>query len=444
MHPKATEVPERGIVALGDAAIGVTTEVSRIEELQKLVDTAVAKFGRVDVEAVLGSLVAIAREREIDASFLAAMLGFCTELREGNAAQLRENAVMDNQSRTSPHRLLEFATAVYVRAGMPQQDAQLAADTLVQADLWGHQSHGVMRLSWYVRRLRAGVCHPVAKPEFAIDAGAIAVLDGRDAMGQVLTAHAMDEAIRRAKAHGIGAVGLRNSNHFGTALYFTLRAARAGCVSFLSTNASPAMAPWGGRKKTVGTNPWSWAAPAGKFAPMVLDIANTSVARGKIYLARQKGQRIPEDWAINAEGAPTTDPQEAINGIILPMAQHKGYAIAAIMDMLSGVLTGSAFGTSVHGPYQTEYKSGAGQFMIALDIAHFQPVSQFEARMEQYIIELKSVPLAQGFSEILYPGEMEARNEKRNREEGLLLPDDTLADLRKLAAEYKLDSQLSF
>ena len=193
---------------------------------------------------------------------------------------------------------------------MPGDDARLAADTLVQADLWGHQSHGVMRLSWYVARLKAGVCDPVAKPEQVVDAGAIGLIDGHDAMGQVLTAHAMQDAIRRAKAHGIGAVGLRNSNHFGTAMYFTLMAARAGCIGFLSTNASPAMAPWGGRRKMVGTNPWSWAAPAGSLAPMVLDIANTGVARGKIYLARQKGQPIPEGWAIDADGAPTTDPPQ--------------------------------------------------------------------------------------------------------------------------------------
>lgn len=181
------------------------------------------------------------------------------------------------------------------------------------------------------------------------------MIDGHDAMGQVLAAQAADEVVRRAKAHGVAAVGIRNSNHLGTALYFTLRAARQGCVAFLSTNASPAMAPWGGRKKTVGTNPWSWGCPAGAYAPMVLDIANTGVARGKVYLARQKGHPIPEGWAIGPDGAPTTDPSEAIAGIILPMAQHKGYAIAVVMDMLSGVLTGSAFGSRVHGPYQTEH-----------------------------------------------------------------------------------------
>jgi len=223
-------------------------------------------------------------------------------------------------------------------------------------------------------------------------------------------------------------------------MYFTLMAARAGCVGFLATNASPAMAPWGGRKKTVGTNPWSWAAPAGRHAPMVLDIANTGVARGKIYLARQKGLPIPEGWAINAAGAPTTDAAEAIDGIILPMAQHKGYAIAVIMDMLSGVLSGSAFGAGVHGPYQTEHRSGAGQFMIALNIAAFQPLEEFCARMEKYIAELKAVPLAQGFDEIVYPGELEARSEARNRAEGILLPEDTGKDLRKLADTFGLQS----
>src|SRR6516162_11245109 len=329
---------------------------------------------------------------------------------------------MVTAARIDPDRLLTFATAVYVAAGLREPDARLCADTLVQADLWGHQSHGVMRLSWYAARLKAGVCDAKAKPELVVDAGGLALIDGHDGMGQVLAARAALEVARRAKAHGIAAVGIRNSNHFGTALYFTLMAAREGCVAFLSTNASPAMAPWGGRKKTVGTNPWSWACPAGSHAPMVLDIANTGVARGKIYLARQKGLTIPEGWAINAAGAPTIDPAEDIDGVILPMAQHKGYAIAVMMDMLSGVLSGSAFGAAVHGPYQTEHRSGAGQFALALNIAAFQPLDEFGARMEALIAQIKAVPLAQGYLEVFYPGEIEAGNDSKNRREGLLLP----------------------
>jgi LDH2 family malate/lactate/ureidoglycolate dehydrogenase len=346
--------------------------------------------------------------------------------------------------RVEVNSLRDFATAVYVSIGMPEPDASIAADTLVQADLWGHQSHGVMRLSWYAARIKSGACSAVARPEFVSDFGALAVIDGGDAMGQVLTAFAMKEAIRRAKLHGIGAVGLRNSNHFGTAMYFTLMAPPEGCIAFLSTNASPAMAPWGGRAKTVGINPWSWAAPAGKYSPMVLDIANTGVARGKIYLAKQKGQAIPEGWAINAAGFPTTDPTEAIDGIILPMAQHKGYAIAVMMDMLSGVATGSAFGSRVHGPYQSEHRSGAGQFMIAINIEAMQPLADFNARMEQMISDLKSVPLAQGFDEVVYPGELEARHHAANTRLGIALPEDTLADLRKLANETGLNGKLPF
>ncbi len=342
-----------------------------------------------------------------------------------------------------PVRLADFATAVYAGEGVPEADARLLADTLVQADLWGHQSHGVLRLGWYWERLRNGVMQPVTQPEFVVDAGAIAVIDGHDGVGQVLTRLAMREAVRRAKAHGIGAVGVRNSNHFGTCMYYTMAGAREGCVMLLTSNGGPAMAPWGGRKKIIGTNPWSVAAPAGNLPPFCVDLANTGVARGKIYLARNQRQTIPEGWAINAAGEPTTDPQEAIEGIILPMAGHKGYAIAAMVDMMSGVLTGSGFLSAVHSPYKTAEKSNCGHMMIAMNIEAFQPLAQFQERMQAFISELKSVPLAQGCDEIFYPGEMEARNDVKHRKQGLALPDDTCADLKRIARETGLEGKLS-
>ena len=343
-----------------------------------------------------------------------------------------------------PDRLIDFATAVYAGEGVPESDARLLADTLVQADLWGHQSHGVLRLGWYFERLRNGVMQPVTEPEFVTDAGAIALVDGHDGVGQVLTALATRDAVRRAKAHGISAVGLRNSNHFGTCMYYTLMGAREGCVMILTTNGGPAMAPWGGRKKIIGTNPWSVAAPAGSRPPFVMDMANTGVARGKIYLARNRNEPIPLGWAIDADGAPTTDPQKAIDGIILPMAGHKGYAIAAAVDLLSGVLTGSGVLSAVHSPYKTAEKSNCGHLMIAINIEAFQPLAQFNARMEEFIAEIKAVPLAQGYDEVFYPGEMEARNDVKNRREGLQLPEDTLADLSRVAKLTGLESRLPF
>jgi len=351
---------------------------------------------------------------------------------------------MSAAPRVDAVRLTGFAAAVYSGVGMPEADARLVADTLVQADLWGHQSHGVLRLGWYLDRVRNKVMNPVTKPEFIVDAGAMALIDGHDGVGHVLTVLATKEAVKRAKAHGIGAVGVRNSNHFGTCMYYTMMGAREGCVMFLTTNGGPAMAPWGGMKKIIGTNPWSVAAPVGNRAPFVVDMANTGVARGKIYLARNKRLPIPLGWAINNAGEPTTDPQEAIDGIILPMAEHKGYAIAAMVDVLSGVLTGSGFLSKVHSPYKTAEKSNCGHLMIALNIEAFQPLAEFNARMEEFAEEIKAVPTAKGFDEVFYPGEIEANNDKRNRKEGLQLPDDTLADLKRIARETGLEAKLPF
>jgi LDH2 family malate/lactate/ureidoglycolate dehydrogenase len=348
---------------------------------------------------------------------------------------------MSNVS-VNPAQLTEFATTVYASHGVPDPDARLLADTLVQADLWGHQSHGVLRLGWYLERIQNQVMKPVTTPEFVIDAGAMAVIDGHDGIGHVLTKLAAEEAIKRAGEHGIGAVGVRMSNHFGTCMYYTLMGARAGCVMMLTSNGGPAMAPWGGKQKIIGTNPWSIAAPAGRHAPFVVDMANTGVARGKIYLARNKQEPIPEGWALAADGAPTTDPQAAIDGIILPMAGHKGYAIAAMVNMMSGVLTGSGFLSAVHSPYKTAEKSNCGHFIMAINIEAMQPLKEFNARMEQFVAEIKSVPLAQGFDEVFYPGEMEARNDERNRAQGLDLADDTLLDLRRIARETGLQSEL--
>jgi LDH2 family malate/lactate/ureidoglycolate dehydrogenase len=352
---------------------------------------------------------------------------------------------MKAQILISPDRLSDFVATVYASAGVPEQDARLMADSLVQADLWGHQSHGVLRLSWYLERLRNRVMRAVTEPKFLVDAGAVAVIDGDDGVGQVLAAHAMQDAIRRAKVHGVGTVSIRNSNHFGTAMYFTRMATCEGCIAFMTSNGGPAMAPWGGhKKKIIGTNPWSIAAPAGSHDPMILDMASTGVARGKIYLAKQKHEPIPLGWALNANGEPTTDPVEAIAGVILPMANHKGYVISVMMDVLSGVLSGSQFLDGVHGPYHPDKKSGVGHFITVYNIKSFMPLTEFNTRMDTYIQELKSVPLAKGFDEIFYPGELEARRDLQNRRDGLLLPGDTLDDLKRIARSTGMEGRLPF
>ena len=338
-------------------------------------------------------------------------------------------------TRADPKRLTDFATAVLEREGVPADDARLLAGCLVEAELWGHPSHGLLRLSWYVARIRTGVVDPAANAETVVDWGAVAVLDGHEGLGHVLTAHAAIEAVRRAKEQGVGVVAVRNSNHFGMAAHFTRMIAEQGCVGIITTNGSPAMAPWGGRAKAVGANPWSIATPAGEHGVTVMDVANVNAARGKIYAARERGGSIPEGWALDAAGRPTTDPAAAIDGVILPMAGHKGYAISFMMDVLSGVLTGSSFATGVSGPQQAERRSGSGHLVLAIDIAAVADPGSFGERMEALIAEMKAVPLAEGFEEIFFPGELEDRSRARTEREGIELPDKTVEALEQLAAE---------
>lgn len=335
----------------------------------------------------------------------------------------------------APERLTDFATAVLEAEGVPADDAGLIARCLLQAELWGHPSHGMLRLSWYVARIRSGVVDPAAKAETVVDRGPLALLDGREGLGHVLCAHAANEAVRRAREYGVGVVGVRNSNHFGMAAHFTRMIAEQGCVGVVTTNGSPAMAPWGGREKAVGANPWSIAAPAGRHGVTVMDIANVNAARGKIYAARERGATIPEGWALDAEGRPTTDPAAAVAGVILPMGGHKGYAISFMMDVLSGVLTGSSFATGVSGPQQAERRSGCGHMVLAIDVAAVGDPDGFAERMEALIAEMKAVPLASGFEEIFYPGEIEDRSRARREREGIEVPAKTMEALERLAAE---------
>lgn len=334
-----------------------------------------------------------------------------------------------------PGDLTAFVTRLLTARRVPDADAALLADTLVTAELWGHASHGVLRLPWYAARLASGATAAATEVRTVSDRGAVVVLDGQDGIGQVVTRRAVDLGVERARRHGIAGIAVRNSGHFGTAAYFTRAAAEAGCVAILATNASPAMAPWGGRRKSVGTNPWSIAAPAGRHGVVALDLANTAVARGKVYLAAERGEPIPEGWAAAADGTPTTDPAAAIEGLILPMAGAKGYVIAFMMDVLAGVLTGSAFGEAVAGPYDPDRRSGVGHLLVVIDVASMAAPGEFASRMEQLVDQTRSAELAPWAEAVLVPGELEDRSRADKERHGIRLAAATWASLRVLARE---------
>ncbi|MGC6452335.1 MAG: Ldh family oxidoreductase [Candidatus Puniceispirillaceae bacterium] len=337
-----------------------------------------------------------------------------------------------------PDRLLAFITDLYLSMGVQPAPAAHLADTLVMADLWGHSSHGVMRAHWYGARFASGATRTGTEPRIITDTGPLLTLDGDDGIGQWVTQTATDLAIDRAGRFGIAAVSIRNSGHFGTAMYFTRQLAEAGMIGFLATNASPAMPPHGGADKVIGNNPQSWAAPTGLAAPFLLDFAHSAVARGKIYLAHEKGLAIPSGWALDADGAPTTDAAAAIAGTLLPMAGHKGAGLAAMMDVLGGVLSASGHGPAIAGPYVADRRSGSGHLLIAINIASLRALDDFTGEMRQMIRRWKSGRRQPGIDEILYPGEPEHRHEAAARAGGLDLPEEMMAKLVAGAAEHGL------
>jgi LDH2 family malate/lactate/ureidoglycolate dehydrogenase len=337
-----------------------------------------------------------------------------------------------DEQRFAADNLVDHGVKILSAHDVPDADARLIADSLVTADMWGHPSHGMLRLPWYVARLQSGAMRAVTETETVSSFAAVSVLDGGDGIGQVVAHRAVTVAANAANTYGVGVVAVRNSNHFGTAAYWTRILAEWGCVGILTTNGSPAMAPWGGVEKLVGANPWSIAVPAGRHGTVVLDIANIGVARGKVYAAQERGQQLPEGWAVDASGLPTTDPQAAIDGLILPMAGHKGYAISFMMDVLSGVLTGSSFGSNVTGPYVPDQRSGCGHLVIAIDIAAIMPPEQFAERIDLLITSIKGSQPAPG-QEILVPGELENRA-VRAAAGTVTLPAKTVEDLNALAA----------
>ena len=322
--------------------------------------------------------------------------------------------------------LTRLVTTIFVRAGLPDADAALVARCLVEADLRGVRSHGTMRIPDYVRGIKAGNINPRPNVQVTADSGATAVVDGDAGMGFVTADVAMRLAISRAREFGVAAVGLRNGRHSGTMAYWAQLALEHGFIGFATTNAGMNMAPWGGKDKIVGNNPFAIAVPTRTPFPMVLDMATSVAAGGKLDMAILRGEQIPLGWALDSAGNPTTDPMVGRKGSLLPVGGPKGYAMAVMLDVLAGVLTGARFGGMLGAP-------GAGQFYLALDVERFMPLPDFLDRMDQLIAQIQASALAPGADRIYIPGEIEHEKAARGRKEGLPLEESLIAELRALA-----------
>jgi len=332
--------------------------------------------------------------------------------------------------------LEEFTTRVLRSAGLPSKDAEVVAGSLVAADLRGISSHGVARLHLYLHRVRSGVMH--ADPEIRVvaETTSAATVDAGNGFGQVAATQAMDIAIKKAVATGVGAVSVRNSNHFGIAGIYAEQAATAHMVGIVMTNASPAIAPFNTTEAVMGTNPMAIGIPAGPRDPIVLDMSSSMVARGKIRSAHRRGEtQIPEGWAYDSSGRPTTDPTEALDGLLAPIGGAKGAGLALVIQLLAGVLSGGAAEDEVANINDVRRPSGTGHLMIALDPRAFGGRDSFEAEVGRMVDRIHSLPSADGQT-VYLPGEMEQHRKRRQLAEGVELAPNLLDELTSVGAEH--------
>lgn len=338
--------------------------------------------------------------------------------------------------------LKNFCRQAYGKAGVPDEEAEIAADLLARSDLRGVETHGMTRLPIYIQRLQKGYVRARCELTAVREKGPTAFVEAHGSMGHVAAYRCMERAIAKAEEYGIGWVSVKDSGHFGVAGLFPLMAAKKEFIGYIVSNSAPMMFPWGGRDRIIGNNPLAYAFPAGKYQPVVLDFSLSVVSSGKLILSRKKGEKIPLGWAVDKNGLPTEDPYEGYEGggSLAPVGGHKGYGLVLAHEILTAVLTGGKWTKIIKSLYE-EDKSGiqgtCHSFMV-LDPDCFIGREAFKQNMERYIESIKGSARARGVDEILVPGEPEYRTELKLLKEGIPLPPNTVKDLISLAGSLSI------
>jgi len=344
----------------------------------------------------------------------------------------------------SSDALVRVSAALLQEAGASGEEAQVVAEFLVQANLCGVDSHGVLRLMEYVDAIERGQVKPGAKIEKVKETRSTALVDGNWGFGQVICKKGMDIAIEKARKSMVSSVGIFHSYHVGRLADYALMATKQDMIAFLVANADPSVAPYGGRKGVIGTNPLAFAVPSGDM-PVVVDFATSTVAEGKVRAALFKGERVPEGWIVDRFGRDTTNPadlyepplppaQIRLAGALLPFGQWKGYGLGLIVDILGGALTGGGCDGDV------PFNSNGALFQV-ISIESFVPLKEFKMRVERVIRQVKNSPTAPGVTEILIPGEPEFKLEERRRREGIPIPEKTWNDICAVCNKYGIDAE---
>jgi len=339
--------------------------------------------------------------------------------------------------------LRQFCVRALMACGCSQKQADVTADLLVSADERGVHSHGVNRLEIYTQDLQLGAADGSAEPEIVSETAAAACVNGKNAMGAYVGTFCMDLAIQKAREQGIGFVVARGSNHYGMAGFWAMKAQKEGMIGMSMTNSSPCMVPTGASRAAIGTNPIACAAPAHEDG-MVLDMATTTVPLGKIEFYHRQGKPIASGWGVDNTGTVTTDSEKILfGGGLCPLGGeaatggYKGYGLAMMVDTLCGVLSGAAFGPTIKGWRAGRTSANVGQMFMAINPDKFCP--GFEDRMHEFNSLMRGLPLAQGATEVLVPGDPEKRKTDEAREKGVPLHTNVVEALNKIADSLQVE-----
>jgi LDH2 family malate/lactate/ureidoglycolate dehydrogenase len=331
--------------------------------------------------------------------------------------------------------LIRICARILEAAGTPVEAAEIVGRSLATADLRGVSSHGVSRLPAYLRRVQAGLIQPAAVPEIVAETPASVTIDAGAGFGHAIGWYAMGAAIERAATHGIGAAAVRNSTHFGIAGFFAERASAQGLVGIATSNGAALMAPPGTSTRVLGTNPLAVAIPNGDAGPILLDMATSTAALGKILLARDAGTAIPAGWALDLEGRPTSDPAVAAAGLLTPLGGHKGFGLALALEVLSAGLSGASAGPNAGSVYRTwDRPENLGHFFLAIDPAAFGGAQSFLATVAGLAEAIHGATTVAGGVPALLPGEVERQQEARARRDGLPVTLAMAASLEEAAS----------
>ncbi|KAJ6446723.1 malate/L-lactate dehydrogenase [Purpureocillium lavendulum] len=315
-----------------------------------------------------------------------------------------------------------FVQGILEGNGVSAESASIVARCLVAADLRGVDTHGMNRIPSYMERIRQGVLAAGASPSVTQVTPVVAQVDGHNGFGFVAAHAGMAAAVESARTYGIGLASVKHSNHFGMSAWVVQQALEADMMSLVFTNSSPALPAWGGKSKLMGVSPIACGAPGkGPMKDFILDMAPSVAARGKIYKAKRRGEKIPTDWALDAEGRPTDDPEAALGGVMLPMGGPKGSALSIMMDVFSGVLSGSAFAGHVTNPYDPSRPADVGHFLVAIKPDLFMDLDEFRERMQYLYDRVVGSDKAAGVERIYFPGEIEQLTQREREKTGIPL-----------------------